>query len=307
MSSQGNQIKAPRRAFTLVELLVVIGIIAVLIVVLLPRLNKARQASATLKCMSNLRVLGQASLQYSIDNKNCFLPAVVFSSAGADFWPHLLINQKYLPVQKDSPALSSVFVCPAVQTDFVQANSVIDGIRRQTSTVLHPPSGSDPGLTIEFSYGINGTSYDKTSAVNAYYPCTSIAYDASFAAPPLKKRSMTKISSDLVFMFDGKEWNVWAEPTNGANIIKARICGWRHGGWLPSKPDSSGRVNVSFMDGHVATFPRSQLPSVASVQNTPNCYDNSDATLMNQQFPYPKWRLDQERGTAGPAAPPSGR
>jgi prepilin-type N-terminal cleavage/methylation domain-containing protein/prepilin-type processing-associated H-X9-DG protein len=60
-----------RRGFTLTELLVVIGVIALLIGILLPTLSKARESSRKAACLANLRSLGQAQIIYANIWKDC--------------------------------------------------------------------------------------------------------------------------------------------------------------------------------------------------------------------------------------------
>src|SRR4051794_1619056 len=90
--------KPPRQGFTLVELLVVIGIIALLISILLPSLAKSRKQARMVQCSSNLRSLGQAAMQYSISNRNVILPSIIWGPGNKDdSWAHLLVSGKYLP------------------------------------------------------------------------------------------------------------------------------------------------------------------------------------------------------------------
>src|SRR5688572_11732740 len=123
-----------KHGFTLVELLVVIGIIAVLIAILLPALRKARQAAVTAACLSNLRQIGLAFHIYANENKG-WLPS---PGPNRDFrlapgaislsWPERLVLAKAIKMNLPpgvtwttpvgmyqypiSGRIEGVFVCP---------------------------------------------------------------------------------------------------------------------------------------------------------------------------------------------------
>ena len=140
-----------KSAFTLVELLVVIGIIAVLIGVLLPALNRARKAANAVTCASNLRQMGIASQMYI--NEFRFYPGHIARNANGDIfaaWPTRL--RKYL---KNS---QGVFKCPSQDASF-------DWLPNQTTPPVASIAENGYGYNVgeslliwnsgRFSYGYN--------------------------------------------------------------------------------------------------------------------------------------------------------
>lgn len=117
-----------RKGFTLVELLVVIGIIALLISILLPALSKARQAAVTVSCAARIRQLSNAVLMYANENRGYYAPVAatgynatynrpnIFPAGGDGF----LV--KYLSGHANTVSGSSIdsaklYVCPALAKD----------------------------------------------------------------------------------------------------------------------------------------------------------------------------------------------
>lgn len=179
-----------RNAFTLVELLVVIGIIAVLISILLPALNKARRSAQTATCMSNLRQIGIAYRFYTEAN-NGYMPYILNSSWNSYipntnnqkrlYWYMALapfITKGYDPMSptNNTQSMSKVFrSCPAwtqwIDPDAADAEWIIgygQNLYLYAGAYPYPKAGKIPGGSnlpvitnnsndVNINYGIDGS------------------------------------------------------------------------------------------------------------------------------------------------------
>jgi prepilin-type N-terminal cleavage/methylation domain-containing protein/prepilin-type processing-associated H-X9-DG protein len=155
-----------RNGFTLVELLVVIGIISILIAMLLPALNKARQQAKTVQCASNMKQIGTALLMYANESRGRLPPAYMGLLSGhghSQYWQQSLCAGGFLPKDLwppggDPMSTPNVLLCPAstVLTD-PGTGQLIHNIQRGNYS-------ANTGISLE-DVGIFGY-YDEASPTN---------------------------------------------------------------------------------------------------------------------------------------------
>ena len=231
-----------RRAFTLVELLVVIGIIALLISILLPALNRARDAANRTGCMNNLRQLALGFQMYLGDNKDRWPAGSTFQRTGQAPVAGAKTTPPYGPIAEDWVYYQ--------KTRKLGDSRLGPFLSKGTSfqKVLMCP-GSDP---VERTLGAGGE-----TTHGPYWPSYSMnifVHNAFYSIPAGKDRptGMKKVynPSEKVLLTEERNPNdgSWS-PSSGEDKLTLRH------GWKADKTQPLGRTatiaNAAFFDMHV--------------------------------------------------------
>lgn len=224
------------RGFTLVELLVVIGIISVLLAILLPAMNRAREQARSVACASNLRQIGVAMVMYSNDNRQRFpFHADIGGMHPAD-WIHWQVSRD--PQQSAIARYlgnfnPSVFRCPS---DDVQARPRILTEAYRYSYTLNLLFASNPGLP-----------------------------QVRLAAVRNASEKVLMMEEDEISLDDGN-FHPQLYGTNIENVLGTRHTARRRRDFASyysmtkaQRPDRQERGNVAFADGHAAYVERQYL------------------------------------------------
>lgn len=227
-----------KRAFTLVELLVVVGIIAVLIALLLPALAPARENTRRTACASNLRQLATAFVMYVGDNRQRY-PAAAWVTARPEGWIHWQaerdLRESAIARYLSGPG-PELFRCPS---DDVETRQVIFG-----SPVLPPQP-------YRYSYIFNAQLREPPGNAGRGGGTTYVRRASE---------TLMLIEADEVTVGSGR-WD--AGVTYMGNETRQDLLGARHDprprtsfNWNyppfgPQRPDRHLRGNGAFVDGHV--------------------------------------------------------
>ena len=259
-------------AFTLVELLVVIGIIAVLIATLLPALQNARRAAQSSACQSNMRQISLSILMYANNHRGQLMPWRIGDSgpvltAGEDFWPNYLVRGGFISApnsaELNGPPSSSVFRCPAgTDTPGEWAGSTDTKRSGKNFGFSYPFMNGDlpapvEGLAVYTWYTLNATNHPLSN-----WRATPFTFKfklADYTTTREYARSVQRIrrASEVVMVTEGVAPNQVFTPS--------RIAA-RHG--TPQRNDAL--TNIAFFDGHVETLPTSMFPTEASIRDMRN-------------------------------------
>jgi len=239
-----------RENFTLVELLIVIAIIAMLTAVLLPALNRAKDASRGLVCLNNLKQTGVAQMAYAEDHQGWIVSRSIGYSAGSDKWYHLLagtwrnprgINYGVTFDGRGSGVPTGTFACPSEQTQWGSYSDTPPKFN-------HTHYGENKFLG---GYISGGTVYFLPQKI-------SVILQASVAvfAVDKNRRSSEGVSGvfDLAFRHGARD------PRPVVNYLDSYVS-------LPLTA-FTGRANVLYMDGHAAAHRADYLRSQKDEKGT---------------------------------------